>query len=98
MLAEVPSEEKASTCVVRPTEPVRLTGSCVKEVDVYCSEPPCGRWLTDDGVPGVYVVEGPVVEGKSKVLVALDPGAQLTIGGSCVPQTIVEQSAELLAP
>ena len=98
LLAEMPSDEdKAFSCAVRATEPRVLVGPCVEMVDVYC-EPTSGPlWITDDAVPGVRVVEGPVQEGPGKVMLALDPGARLTISGARVPWTTTRPTVEGLA-
>ena len=85
LLAEVPDQERVARCVLAPTEPRVLEGPCVKPVEVYCRQPVERRWVCDDGWPGVRVVDGPLQEGASRVMVAVEPGTRVAICRTRVP-------------
>ena len=68
-----------------------------EEVEVYCSTPETHRWVSDDRWPGVRVIEGPLVRGRSRVTVAVDNGARAIICGHKVPWKVTAAVPEIMA-
>ena len=87
MLAETPDSEPTRSCLARPVEPRVLDGPCVEPVAIYYSGEVGGPpgWICDDAWPGVKVIEGPLLPGAGKVIVAVEHGARAIISGTFVP-------------
>ena len=95
LLCEAPTG--ATGCALKVGSAKRVVGPVEEVMDACFVGEPEGRWILDADWPGVKVVQQPLIKGVQKLMLVVEPHAEVIVGSGGVPWTIGVPSHTVLA-